>query len=137
MPLLAIIKEIKMNLIEIFDKVLGESRSHFYEMGATLHKKDTGLPVNIWIDDMAWKQTGHRKRIKFQPDKGDRSDTRTFIPMSIEDNPQIKVKHPKLSIDYNEIEQIKQFIIINKELLIKYSDQEITIADFLNQIKKI
>ena len=125
-----------MNLIEIFDRVLGESRSHFYEMGATLHKKDTGLPVNIWIDDMAWKQTSHWKRIKFQPDKVDRSDTRTFIPMSIEDDPQIKAKNPKLSINSSELEQIKQFVRINKDLLLRYSDQEITIADFLRQMRK-
>ena len=126
-----------MNLTKIFNKILRGNRSHFYEMGATLHKRDTGLPVNIWIDDMAWKQTSHWKRIKFQPDKGDRSDTRTFVPMSIEDDPQIKTKNSKLFINSKELEQIKQFVKINKELLLQYSDQKITIVEFLQQMKKI
>lgn len=125
-----------MGLFSIFDEVLRETQSRFYEMGATLHKKDTGLPVNIWIDDMAWKQTGHWKRIKFQPDKGDRSDTRTFIPMSIEEEPQIKVKK-KISINSQEIEQIRQFVRINRDILEKYADQQITINDFLQQMKRL
>lgn len=130
-----------MNLVNIFENILDEYRRNklerLYGTGNTLRKNDTGLPVNIWIDDMAWKQKSHWKRIiKFQPDKGDKSDTRIFIPMSIEDNPQIKARNPKLSININEIEQVRQFIINNKDLLLKYSIQEITITEFLEQMQK-
>jgi hypothetical protein len=130
-----------MNLINIFENILDEYRRNklerLYGTGNTLRKNDTGLPVNIWIDDMAWKKKSHWKRIiKFQPDKDDKADTRTFIPMSIEDNPQIKERNPKLFINSGEIEQIKQFIIINKDLLLKYSIQEITITEFLEQMQK-
>ena len=106
------------------------------EMGATLRKKDTGLPVNIWIDDMAWKNTGHWKKIKFQPDTENRADTDTFIPMSIEDNPRVLMDNPQITIDAKKLEQVKQFVRINKNLLLLYADQKITISEFLQQMKK-
>lgn len=75
---------------------------------ATLRKKRSGLPVNLYLDDSkSWSSTGHWKRIKFQPDKGDSPDTRSMIPMSIGENPKILVKNPKMSLSTREVEQIK------------------------------
>ena len=86
---------------------------------ATLRKFETGLPVNIFVDDGGtWSKTGHGKRIKFQPDTGNTPITKNMIPMSIEDEPRILIKNPKLSINSKQINQIKLFIRINKDILL-------------------
>ena len=123
-----------------FEELLDEYQQskifeRFYEMGSTLRKSDTGLPVNIWIDDIVWSKSKNKlKLMKFQPDTGDWADTRKFIPMSIEDEPKILVKNPKLDIDQKTVNKIKMFVKLNKELLIQYAEQKIGIKEFLKQM---
>jgi hypothetical protein len=105
---------------------------------ATLRKKRSGLPVNLYLDDSkSWSRTGHWKRIKFQPNKGDSPDTRSMIPMSIDENPEILVKAPKMSLSAKEVEQIKNFVRLNKELLLQLSDAKIDIGDFIDRMKTV
>jgi hypothetical protein len=105
---------------------------------ATLRKKRSGLPVNLYLDDSkSWAQAGHWKRIKFQPNKGDPPDTRSMIPMSIDENPEILVKNPKMSLSAKDIEQIKNFVRSNRELLLQLSDAKIDIGDFLDRMKTV
>jgi hypothetical protein len=102
---------------------------------ATLRKKRSGLPVNLYLDDAkSWSKSGHWKRIKFQSDKGDSPNTRSMIPMSIEENPQILIKNPRMSLSAKDIEQIKTFVKLNKELLLQLSDAEIDIGEFLDMM---
>ena len=105
---------------------------------ASLRKRRTGLPVNIWLDDsMLYKRTGgHGMRIKFQPDKGDRPITRSMVPMTIEDDPKIVGNNVKINLSASEIEKIKIFIKANKNLLIALSDMKIDIFDFLERMVK-
>ena len=43
-----------------------------YEM-ANRRKRQTGLPINIWIDENGWyKLSGHGKRIKVQMNYGEK-----------------------------------------------------------------
>ena len=61
---------------KLFEEALSEYQyssklERLYETGSTLRKSDTGLPVNIWIDDIVWSTTKYKlKRMKFQPDTG-------------------------------------------------------------------
>ena len=101
-----------------------------------LFKRDSGLPVNLWLDDSGtWKKAGHWKRIKFQSTHGNKTISREMIPMSINDDPQILVNNPKMELSQSEINLIRQFVIDNKDLLNKLSDQEISIFDFKEKIK--
>lgn len=44
-----------------------------YEM-ANRRKRQTGLPINIWIDENGWyKLSGHGKRIKVQMNYGEKN----------------------------------------------------------------
>ena len=114
---------------EIFDSNLDEM--------ATLRKKRSGLPVNIWVDDsMKYIRGGHGMRIKFQPDKGNRPITQGMVPMTIEDEPRI-IGTNKLKISGSEIEKLKMFIKKNKDLLVSLSDMKIDFGDFLNKMKKV
>ena len=110
---------------------------HLQEM-SKLSKRMSGLPVNLWLDDSGtWKSSKHWKKIKFQRDRGDKSSTRNMIPMSIEDEPKILVQNPKLEITQAEIKEVREFVSINKDLLIKLSDQQLDIDEFIKKMKKL
>jgi hypothetical protein len=107
-----------------------------FEM-ATLRKKRSGLPVNLYLDDSSsYKKSGHWKRIKLQADKGDSPNTRNMIPMSIDDNPQLLTK-AKSSLSAKEIDEVKAFVKLNKELLDQLADGIIDIGEFLEKMKKV
>jgi len=128
-----------LNLLNTGIIILTEGSSEVDDLQemATLRKKRSGLPVNLYLDDsMSYKGGGHGKRIKFQPDKGDHPITREMIPMSISDNPEILEKNAKLDISVSDINLIKNFVKKNKSLLIDLSDMKIDFQDFLNLMKK-
>jgi hypothetical protein len=105
---------------------------------ATLRKTDSGLPANLYLDDAgAWGKSGHWKRIKFQPNAGDRPMTRDRVPMSIADDPQILVKNVKIDLSMKQLEQIKSFVRANKNLLLQLADAEISILEFGRKMIKV
>jgi hypothetical protein len=105
---------------------------------ATLRKNVSGLPANLYLDDAgSWSKSGHWKRIKFQPNTGDRPVTRNMVPMSIDDSPQILVKNAKISLNSNQLEQIKNFVRANKNLLLQLADAEIDIFEFGRKMVKV
>jgi hypothetical protein len=105
---------------------------------ATLRKNASGLPANLYLDDTgSWSKSGHWKRIKFQPDTGDRPITRDMIPMSIGDNPQVLVKNAKIELNAKQIGQIKAFVRANKDLLLQLADAEIDIFEFGRRMKRV
>jgi hypothetical protein len=113
-------------------------KSNLYEM-ATLKKRRSGLPVNIYLDDSgSYIAGGHAPRIKFQPNKNDSSDTRTMIPMTISDNPEIPIDYKSQldGITEKDISEIKNFVISNKSNLLRLcnKDDDYDIQDFLNDI---
>jgi hypothetical protein len=110
----------------------------FFEM-ATIRKIDSGLPANIWVDDSAsYKKGGHGKRIKFQPNKSDRPNTRGVMStMTISDDPKVIAGHKKIELSSKEIEKIRQFVIVNKKSLEDLSDMKIGIFDFGKKMIKV
>lgn len=113
-------------------------KSNLYEM-ATLKKRRSGLPVNIYLDDSgSYIAGGHAPRIKFQPNKNDSSDTRIMIPMTISDNPEIPIDYKSQlnGITEKDISEIKNFVISNKSNLLRLcnKDDDYDIQDFLNDI---
>jgi hypothetical protein len=105
---------------------------------ATLRKSDSGLPANLYLDDTgSWSKSGHWKRIKFQPNTGDRPIPRDMVPMSIDDNPKVLVKNIKIELNTKQLDQIKTFVRINKELLLQLADAEISILEFGRRMVKV
>lgn len=97
-----------------------------YEM-ATLRKKDSGLPVNLYIDDsLSYKRGKHSKRIKFQTDKGDKPNTRgSFFSMTLDGKVVEKTLPKKLEISQRDIEAVSNFVINNYECLSLVADFEL------------
>jgi predicted metallo-beta-lactamase superfamily hydrolase len=105
---------------------------------ATLRKSRSGLPANLYLDDVGtWSKSGHWKRIKFQPNAGDRPVTRDMVPMSIDDNPQILVKNAKIELNAKQLNQIKAFVKANKDLLLQLADAEIEMFEFGRRMVKV
>lgn len=99
-----------------------------------LHPRDTGLPVIVWADSN--RQMKHGLRIKFQNSYSDKTDSSSLIPMTISENPQIPVQ-VKLRISNADLQKIRQWIILNKDLLVAYAKEEITTKDFVNSLKTL
>jgi predicted metallo-beta-lactamase superfamily hydrolase len=105
---------------------------------ATLRKNVSGLPANLYLDDVGtWSRSGHWKRIKFQPNTGDRPITRDMVPMSIDDNPQILIKNAKVELNAKQLDQIKAFVKANKDLLLQLADADIDIFEFGRRMIKV
>jgi hypothetical protein len=111
-----------------------EKLEHMQEM-CILRKRRSGLPVNLYLDDTgSWQTSKHWKRIKFQANKGDRPETRNMIPMSISDNPEVLIPNKKIELSKKELDQVKQFVIDNKEILIQLSDFQIDFVEFTEKM---
>lgn len=91
---------------------------------ATLRKKDSGLPVNLYIDDsLSYKRGKHSKRIKFQTDKGDKPNTRgSFSSMTLDGKVVEKTLPKKLEISQKDIEAVSNFVVNNYECLSLVAD---------------
>ena len=113
------------------------SRDELEEM-STLKKSDTGLPVNIWVDDTrAYIAGKYTKRIKFQGDYGNNTNRSNLFSMILsKDDPQIPANQiSKLKLPSKDIDAIKTFVKNNVDLLDKLADEKITFTMFLRQMK--
>jgi hypothetical protein len=118
-----------------FEKLSG--RDELEEM-ATLKKTVTGLPVNIWVDEIkSYTLGGHAKRIKFQGDYGNNTNRSNLFTMILsKDDPQIPAKQlPRLKLPVKDINAIKAFVKNNADLLDKLADEEIDIITFIQLMK--
>lgn len=95
----------------------------------------SGIPVELWVDDGgSFIRHNHPLWLYFRNGKSIKDD---FIPVSINDNPQIMVKNPKLNIDKTTFIKIITFIRRNKKNIIKLAKGQILNTDFLNNIKPV
>jgi hypothetical protein len=120
--------------------IVYRERSPFEELDemAGLRKFDSGLPVHLWLDDMStYTRAGHWKRINFQGDHDNKMNPGNAFTMTISENPEIMPKSAEVNIKLpvKEVEQIRQFVKNNYELLSKLADQDISIAQFLKRMK--
>ena len=98
-------------------------------------KRRTNLEVIVWVDGP--RNLPHAARIKFANAYGDKLAGVDLIPMTIE-NPAIPEKLlPKVKIKPKDVEAIKQWVILNQDLIKAYGKGEIDTDTFLNSIKKI
>ena len=115
---------------DTFDQYLDEM--------AGLRKSDSGLPVNLWLDNTsAYKLSGHWKRIKFQGDHGNKLNRNNLFTMTISENPEIMPKsaESQINLPVKEIEQVRAFVKNNHILLSQLADQEISVFSFFKKMK--
>jgi len=84
-------------------------------------ESESNLPVDIWLDDSgvwAAKECWNRPIIKFEPYKN-RKHKQCLIPMSVDDNPEILFRNPKMELTEEEVNQIKKYVIKEKKMILK------------------
>jgi len=132
---------VKMYLTEeeiaIYERevLLKEDKEILFEM-TNIRKKYTGLPCNIWIDDMSdARNVKHNvPRIKFQNDTGDDVND-NLVPLSIDkENPQILSKRLKVKLSKNDFELVQQFVKNNFDVLLRHWHHEIDSFEFKDQM---
>lgn len=102
----------------------------------TLRKKDSGLPVSLYIDDsLSYKRGKHSKRIKFQTDTGDKPNTRgNFSSMTLDGKVVEKTLTKKLEISQKDIEAISNFVVNNYECLSLVADFDLDYSYFKHHL---
>ena len=97
---------------------------------ANLSPKTTGFAYYIWVGPPSPK---HSFRIKVVNEPG-RIDPTDSFSLSIEDNP--KVVAGKANIPQKVMNNIKKWITLNKEILIKHAKMEIDDDELKSNLKK-
>lgn len=108
-----------------------EESYQLFEM-ANRRKHQTGLPVNIYVDENGtYKKGGHSKRIKFQLNHGDRMQNQPFAEMMLDGNVvEDTFKNIKIEINAKELKQISNYVKNNAYALDKVADEEIYMEDY-------
>lgn len=130
------IKQINEELQKFLEQEYIESNKQpLYEF-ADLVPEDTNLCCVIWVGGP--RNMKHGKRIKFQNNTSNKLNDGEMIPITISDNPEIpnSVKS-KLKINGQELTRIKQWIILNKQILLDYAEGKLTTKQLYQQIKPL
>ena len=108
---------------------------------ANISQNTTGLDVIIWVQtdntQSAWKH--NLPRIKFQNNTATKIQINELIPISISDEPKILLKNNdlnKIKISQEQINEVKLWIVKNKEILIDYWKEKITTDELFQKLKK-
>ena len=102
-----------------------------YEM-ANRRKRQTGLPVNIWIDENGWYKLGrHAKRIKVQMNYGEKMQNQPFCCMNLFGK-IIKntFKKSECEVSSKDLEQVSNYVLNNSYALDKVADEKIYMDDY-------
>lgn len=102
-----------------------------------------GLNNIIWIESQPTGGVWYRHnspRIKFVDSKGDSmpKNVRSYlVPIEISENPKLLTKVKLKDTDTKDLERIKQWIILNKEVLLAYWRTEITTNEMEDRLVKL
>ena len=108
---------------------------------ANISQNTTGLDVIIWVQTNNTQSTGKHNlpRIKFQNNTATKIQINELIPISISDEPKILLKNNdlnKIKISQAQINEVKLWIVKNKEILIDYWKEKITTDELFQKLKK-
>ena len=108
---------------------------------ASISQNTTGLDVVIWVQTNNTQSTGKHNlpQIKFQNNTSTKVQLNELIPISISDNPEILLENNdlnKIKISQAQINEIKQWIVKNKEILMDYWKEKITTDELFQKLKK-
>ena len=113
------------------DNVIEINENWIYSM-ANRHKPETGLPVNIWIDEAKeYLDGGHAKRLKFQINHANVVQKHNLATMTFEG--KVIMTHGMESnyeLDDDDIKAVRNFMNNNLYALDKLADEIIYSSEF-------
>ncbi len=102
-----------------------------FEM-ANISSNKTGLPVIVWVSE---KRGNHGARIKVSNRYNNKFRIENTFSITISDNPEISGDIDE--IKNKDIDLIKEWILLNKEMLLKYWNKEISTDILFDNLKSI
>lgn len=100
-----------------------------------LRTEKSGLPTELWVDEGSSPQ--HGPRVKFKASNEQRN-TNEYSSMSISDEPEVFYFPKRSFLTSKDIDKIKRFVILNKELLLSLCEENgITFEQFLKLMRKV
>lgn len=119
----------KVNEYKIFTKI---DDDELMEM-SNISSKTTGIEdVVIWLGPNP-KYHGRRIKVSNTPSKFNKNNCFTITIPDLEIIGDVN----KVLVDNKKLEQIKKFISINMDVIIKYSDEEILTDEMISLLKKV
>lgn len=106
-------------MIKRLDEFIADNYDDFMFEMANVVKKRSKLPMNIWISQSKEK---HRPRIKIQNNYSENVEINNSFTITIND---FKIVGNINKITSKDIEKLKEYIILNKEILLAYWNHEI------------
>ena len=103
-----------------------------YEL-ANLDHLDTGLPMLVWVSE---KRASHGPRIKVARTYNHRTIPGDTFSVSITNIPKV-VAGDTGDITTKDVKLVFQWVILNKELLLKYWHDHIVTRELYVELKKI
>lgn len=98
-----------------------------------LDKNRFGIPVDLFVDD-GYAYVHHNHPLWVYMCNGyDVNDD--IIPLSVDDNPQILIPNVKLNISNTDFNLVKEFIKVNKDLIVKLANDIIKNVEFLKSVR--
>jgi hypothetical protein len=116
-------KKIKKEIDIIYEDVICEM--------SNLRQQTTGLPMIMWISD--GKEINHGPRIKLQMDYSTKLNKFNLASVTISDNPRIT----QGSLSKSDLKIVKDFILLNKDVLLSHWNGENSSEELILGIKKI
>ena len=120
-------------ILEALDNAL-QDRFPLNEM-SNYRKGKYNLPVNIWIDGP--RNLQHGKRIKFQNNYSDKFDETDLLTMTISDDPKLGKTFKKVKVKQKDIDTIRSWVILNKDILLEYSEGNMASDELSEKLKSL
>ena len=112
-----------------------EVEKFLYEM-ANIRDKQTGIPnIILWAGQAPPGAKRHSPRVKVCSRPTSKVIPEDFFTLSIQEEPQIKEGECYLSTD--QLQDVKDWISRNKEVLLKYWNGELYTDEFLELLVKV
>ena len=132
-------KELLWEYYNKFDTYRKQNQEDIWEFHG-LKKDDTGLPVNIFVDDgSSYKMRNHPLWVYFQNGYDDNWGDKEFLPISVSVSPKL-LTNKKIKISSSDLKRVVKFIVVNRTILKKLADEKINQLSFwkemdMNRIK--
>lgn len=126
---------------QIQPKYRNSRKLYKFQELANYRKRDTDLPVNIWVDEsQTYKKGKHYKRIKFQLNKSNQVQKENFASISLIDCKVIDrekvLKQKNCEISEREFRKLENFVQNNQFALLQIEEGIISESEFLKVLVK-
>ena len=102
---------------------------------SNFHGSEFNLPVNIWIDGP--RNLKHGRRIKIQNNYSDQFHEEDLISMTISDEPKLGKVFKKIRISDKDLEKVKSWIILNRDILLEYTEGNMSTLELVSRLKSL